>query len=141
MEATAGKNDKGNPVRDPVASGGGIRVVGVDATDGKTPVDMYVPAQDYFHQFYFGRIAEPYVHDLTYAKLRELSIGYTIPTQKLGKLGKVFQGANISMIARNLFFIYRDSKNFDPSEISEVQGEDGQMPGTRSIGFNLKLNF
>jgi len=141
LETTAGKNDKGNPVRDPVASGGGIRVVGVDATDGRTPVDRYVEAYDYFHQFYFGQIAEPFVHDLTFAKLRELSIGYTIPMQKLGKLGKVFQGANVSMIARNLFFIYRDTKNFDPSEISAVQGEDGQMPGSRSIGFNLKLNF
>lgn len=141
METTAGKNDKGNPVRDPVASGGGVRVRGVDATDGKTPVDRYVEAYDYYHQFYFQQIAEPFVHDLTYAKLREFSLGYSIPTQKLGKFGKAFQGATISMIARNLFFIYRDTKNFDPSEISGVQGEDGQMPGSRSIGFNLKLNF
>ena len=59
----------------------------------------------------------------------------------LGKVGKVFQGASISMIARNLFFIYRDTKNFDPSEISGVFGEDGNLPGSRSIGFNLKLNF
>lgn len=138
---TAGKNDKGNPVRDPVASGGGVRVQGVDARDGKTPVDMYVEAYDYFHQFYYQRIAEPFVHDLTYAKLRELSLGYAIPTQKLGKLSKVLQGASVSLIARNLFFIYRDSKNFDPSEISAVQGEDGNLVGSRSLGFNLKLNF
>lgn len=141
LNTTAGKNDKGNPVRDPVASGGGVRVRGVDAADGKTPVDVYVDAYDYFHQFYFQRIAEPFVHDLTYAKLRELSLGYAIPTQKIGKLGKVFQGASVSVIARNLFFIYRDTKNFDPSEISGVFGEDGNLPGSRSIGFNLKLNF
>lgn len=141
MENTAGMNDRGKPVRDPVASGGGIHVVGVDAADGKTPVDVYVSAYDYFHQFYYQQIAEPFVHDLTYIKMRELSLGYNIPVQKLGKVGKVFQGANISLIARNLFFFYRDSKNFDPSEISGVQGEDGQMPGSRSLGFNLKLNF
>lgn len=141
LASTAGKNDKGNPVRDPVASGGGIRVRGVDAVDGKTPVDVYVDAYDYFHQFYYQRIAEPFVHDLTFVKLRELSLGYAIPTQKMGKLSKVFQAASVSVIARNLFFIYRDTKNFDPSEISGVFGEDGNLPGSRSIGFNLKLNF
>ncbi len=141
LASTAGKNDKGNPVRDPVASGGGVRVRGVDAADGKTPVDVYVDAYDYFHQFYYQQIAEPFVHDLTFVKLRELSLGYAIPTQKLGKLSKVFQGASVSVIARNLFFIYRDTKNFDPSEISGVFGEDGNLPGSRSVGFNLKLNF
>lgn len=98
-------------------------------------------AYDYFHQFYYQQIAEPFVHDLTFVKLRELSLGYAIPTQKLGKLGKVFQAASVSVIARNLFFIYRDTKNFDPSEISGVFGEDGNLPGSRSVGFNLKLNF
>jgi hypothetical protein len=73
--------------------------------------------------------------------LREISLGYKIPVNKLGNIGKAFQGANISIIARNPWLIYRESDNFDPSEISFNHGEDGQMPGTRSIGFNLKLNF
>jgi hypothetical protein len=73
--------------------------------------------------------------------VREVSLGYNIPVQKLGKFGKAFQGANISLTARNLFILYRETKNFDPTEISGVFGEDGQMPGTRSVGFNLKMNF
>lgn len=141
MEQTAGLNDKGNPIRDAVSAGGGVRVTGVDARDGRTPVDIYVDAYDYFHQFYYQQIAEPFVHKLSYAKLRELSLGYSIPTNKLGKFGKSIQGASVSLTARNLFFIYRDSKNFDPSEISGVQGEDGQMPGARTIGFNVKVSF
>ncbi len=141
LDETAGLNDKGNPKRDPVSAGGGVRVTGVDARDGRTPVDIYVEAYDYFHQFYFQQIAEPFVHKLSYAKLRELSVGYSIPTQKLGKFGKSIQGASIALTGRNLFFIFRDSKNFDPSEISGVQGEDGQMPGTRTIGFNVKVTF
>ncbi|OYW82256.1 MAG: hypothetical protein B7Z27_00255, partial [Sphingobacteriia bacterium 32-37-4] len=141
LDETAGLNDKGNPKRDPVSAGGGVRVTGVDARDGRTPVDIYVDAYDYFHQFYFQQIAEPFVHKLSYAKLRELSVGYSIPTQKLGKFGKSIQGASVALTARNLFFIFRDSKNFDPSEISGVQGEDGQMPGTRTIGFNVKVTF
>ncbi len=141
LDKTGGLNDKGNPIRDAVSAGGGVRVTGVDARDGRTPVDIYVDAYDYFHQFYYQQIAEPFVHKLSYAKLRELSIGYSIPTQKLGKFGKSIQGASVALTARNLFFIFRDSKNFDPSEISGVQGEDGQMPGARTIGFNVKVSF
>jgi len=141
LDQTAGLNEKGNPKRDPVSAGGGVRVTGVDARDGRTPVDIYVDAYDYFHQFYYQQIAEPFVHKLSYAKLRELSVGYSIPTQKLGKFGKSIQGASIALTGRNLFFIFRDSKNFDPSEISGVQGEDGQMPGSRTIGFNVKVSF
>jgi TonB-linked SusC/RagA family outer membrane protein len=141
LDNTAGLNDKGNPIRDAVSAGGGVRVTGVDARDGRTPVDVYVDAYDYFHQFYYQQVAEPFVHKLSFAKLRELSLGYSIPTNKLGKFGKSIQGASVSLTARNLFFIFRDSKNFDPSEISGVQGEDGQMPGARTIGFNVKVSF
>ena len=140
MEATAAVNDKGMNVRDAIADGGGVHVVGVAAADGQTVVDMYVDAQDYWHQFYNNQIAEPFIHDLTFVKLREISLGYQIPVQKLG-ISKTFKGAALSVVARNPWIIYRDSKNFDPSEISGVQGEDGQFPGTRSLGINLKLNF
>jgi hypothetical protein len=141
MSNTGGLNEKGNPIRNSVADGGGVRVTGVQASDGRTPVDTYVEAYDYFHQFYYQQIAEPFVHSLSCVKVREVSLGYNIPVQKLGKFGKAFQGANISLTARNLFILYRETKNFDPTEISGVFGEDGQMPGTRSVGFNLKMNF
>ena len=141
LEATAFTNDRGKNVRDAVADGGGIHVVGVSAVDGRTPVDMYVEAQDYFHSFYAGQIGEPYIHDLTFVKLREVAVGYNIPVQKIGKIGKTIKGANFSLVSRNPWLIYRKSKNFDPSEISGVQGEDGQFPGTRSVGATLKLRF
>ena len=139
LEATAAVNDKGKNVRDDIGDGGGVHVVGVAAADGKTAVDYYVDAQTYWHQFY-NNVYDPYVHDLTYVKLREISLGYEIPVNKM-KLGNVIRAARISAVSRNPWLIYRDSKNFDPSEISEVQGEDGQYPGSRSIGFNLKLTF
>jgi hypothetical protein len=37
--------------------------------------------------------------------------------------------------------IYTKTKDFDPAEIGGVYGEDGQLPGTRSVGINLKLGF
>lgn len=141
LEATAATNDKGKNVRDNIASGGGVKVEGVSSVDNKTPVTKYVDAQTYFHQFYFSRLAEPFIHSLSFVKLREVSLGYNIPVHKLGKMGKVFQSANFSVIARSPWIIYRETQNFDPSEISNVYGEAGQFPGTRSIGFNLKLVF
>lgn len=135
---TAVLNNKGNSVRDAVADGGGVQVTGVDNT-GKA-VEFYVEAQDYFHQFRAGNISEPHVYDLSFVKMRELSVGYKLPVNKMG-LSNVLQNATFSIIARNPLLIWSKTRDFDPSEISQVQGEDGQQPGTRSIGFNLRLGF
>lgn len=141
LEETAATNDRGKNVRDPLADGGGVHVVGVSSVDEKTPVDIYVDGFTYFHQFYTRQIAEPFIHDLTFVKIREASLGYRIPVKKIGGISKYIQGATISVITRNPWIIHRDSKNFDPAEISGLFGEDGQLPGVRSFGANLKLNF
>jgi TonB-linked SusC/RagA family outer membrane protein len=135
---TAELNDRGIPLRDPVADGGGVHVFGVDAT-GKA-VDYYVDGQTYFHQFRTNSISENSIYDLTFVKLRELSLGYKIPVEKLG-IGKYVRTAIFSVVSRNPWLIYTKNKGFDPSEISNVYGEDGQLPGTRSVGVNLKLGF
>ena len=135
---TAGLNDKGNPVRDAIADGGGVFVQGVDV-DNK-PVSKYVSAQDYYHQFRSRNISENSVYDLSYVKLREVSFGYQFPIAKWG-WNKWVQQATFSLVARNLWLMYAENRDFDPSEISAVYGEDGQFPGTRSLGFNLKLGF
>ncbi len=135
---TAVLNDKGNSIRDLVADGGGVHVVGVDASD--KPYDVYVDAKKYFSQFSGSNISETNVYDLTYVKLRELSFGYKLPMERLG-IGKYIKSATLSLIARNPWLIYAKTKDFDPSEISNTSGEDGQFPGTRSLGFNIKLGF
>ncbi|CAN5806803.1 TonB-dependent receptor [soil metagenome] len=135
---TATINDKGNPIRDPVADGGGIHVFGVDA-DGK-PKDVYVEGQDYFHNLYSTKTFDDYIYDLTFVKLREVSIGYNIPVKKLG-IDKWMNRAVFSVVARNPILIYAKTKDFDPSEISATSGETGQFPGTRGFGFNLKVGF
>lgn len=135
---TAELNDRGIPSRDPVADGGGVHVFGVDAT-GKA-VDYYVDAQTYFHQFRSNNISENSIYSLSFVKLRELSLGYKLPVEKLG-IGKYVKTAIFSVVSRNPWLIWSKDKGFDPSEISNVYGEDGQLPGTRSVGVNLKLGF
>ena len=41
-------------------------------------------AQDYWHGFYNNSVYDEFVYDLSYVKLRELSIGYNIPVDKAG---------------------------------------------------------
>lgn len=135
---TAGLNDKGNPLRDPVSAGGGVHTQGVDAT-GK-PVDYYVDAQEYYHNLYNNKTFDEFVYDLTFVKLREVSIGYNIPVKKLG-WDKTIKNANFSVVARNPVLIYSKTKDFDPSEVDALEGETGQLPGTRGFGFNLTIGF
>ena len=141
---TAVLNDKGNPIRDAVADGGGIKVSGVKlntATNKYEPYETYVEAQNYFHGLYDRRAFDPYVYDLTFVKLREVSLGYTLPIEKWGFTRKWAQRAVLSFTARNPLLIYATTEDFDPSEISNLSGEAGNMPGTRGWGVNLSLKF
>ncbi|MFI5451716.1 SusC/RagA family TonB-linked outer membrane protein [Pedobacter sp. UC225_61] len=136
---TAAVNDKGMNVRDAVANGGGVRVDGVSSTTG-LPVTYYVDAQQYYHNLVDNKTFDDYIYDLTYVKLREVSLGYKIPVKKLG-INKFVQNATFSVVARNPVLIYAKTKDFDPSEISGNGGESGQLPGTRGFGFNLRVGF
>lgn len=131
-------NDKGNPVRDDVANGGGVHVFGVD-TDGK-PKDMYVGAQQYYQGLYGNSTFDEFVYDLTFVKLREISVGYQIPVKNT-KLGSYISRATVSLVAKNPVLIYAKTKDLDPSEVSYISGEQSQLPGTRGLGINLKVSF
>jgi TonB-linked SusC/RagA family outer membrane protein len=135
---TAAINDKGKNVRDDVSAGGGVHTFGVDAT-GKA-VDYYVDAQSYFQQTYSSGITDNNLYDLTFIKLREINIGYQFDVKKIG-LSKAIQSARLSVTGTNLWLIYSQTKDFDPSEISNSYGENGNFPGTRSIGVNLRIGF
>lgn len=137
---TSGLNDKGIPIRDPVADGGGVHVFGVDQTT-KQDVDYYVDAQDYYHSLYNNKIFDSFVYDLSYVKLREVSLGYNIPINKIG-LTNYIQDATFSIVMQNPWMIWNNTNDdFDPSEISASAGETGQFPGIRSFGANLRITF
>ncbi len=137
LAATAVLNDKGIPVRDPIANGGGYHVFGVDKTTLK-PVDYYVNVRDYYNGG--NNTIDNDLYDLTFVKLREVSLGYNIPVNKIG-VGKWLKKANFSVIASNPWLIYAKTRDFDPSEIDTQIGEGGQFPGIRGFGVNLKLGF
>ncbi|MDR2533468.1 MAG: SusC/RagA family TonB-linked outer membrane protein [Tannerellaceae bacterium] len=109
--------------------------------DGKVIADA-----ERFYNIVGGRdgITEHYVYDATNIRLRELSFGYSVPAGALKKMPAV-KGVDLSLIARNLFFIMNKAP-YDPdgtlSVGNSLQGVDVfGMPSSRSIGFNLKINF
>ena len=136
-------NDRGSNVRDDIADGGGVHVVGVTATG--EAVDMYVPAMDYFMQFQANTIAEPFIHDASYLKLRDISLSYDLSNLLRNNLkNNLVKGASIGLVGRNLWLIAVADDNihrWDPSELSQTFGENSQLPGTRSYGVNLRLVF
>ena len=136
---TAAINDRGNNVRDAVDDGGGVHVTGVTA-EGE-PVDTYVPAITYYGQFNSNVIAEEYVHDASYIKLRDVALTYTLPGSLVNDF---FSSASISLIGRNLLMLATADDNihaWDPSELSQPWGEDAQLPSIRSYGMNISLTF
>jgi TonB-linked SusC/RagA family outer membrane protein len=138
---TVGNNDKGNPIRDPVSQGGGVRVDGVLA-DG-TPHTVYVDPQTRYSDHLFA-MNEEWMYDASYVKFRELSFGYNFPSKILGNTP--IRSLKLSLIARNLWLIHTNVDGLDPSEIppgssNYVFQENGALPGVRSLGLNLRVGF
>jgi TonB-linked SusC/RagA family outer membrane protein len=140
LEPTAAINDRGANVRDDVATeNGGVHVTGV--LEGGGAYDDYVPATSYFSQWYGNRLAEPFVHEASYLKLRDVSLTYDF-TKLIN--ADFIKGLTLSFVGRNLVMIAvaKDNENrWDPSEMSQTYGENGQLPGTRSYGVNLRVTF
>ncbi len=90
-----------------------------------------------------NKIAEQFVYDADFAKLRELTIGYQIPASVLSKVG--VKSANISIVGRNLLLLHSNVENIDPESTyneGNAQGMDFfQVPQSRTYGFNLNIKF
>lgn len=137
-EETAGLNQRGNPKRDPVDEGGGVILDGVKE-DG-SPNDIYVDVQQlYRDELNSGNIWEHWVYDASYVKMREISVGYTFPDKMFASTP--FKKVSFTLIAQNPFLIYAENRNFDPSILEGSWFEGGQLPNTRSFGFNLRFSL
>jgi iron complex outermembrane receptor protein len=79
-----------------------------------------------------------------YAKLRELVLSYNLPKGSAAKLR--LQSLRLSLIGRNLLYVYRTMKNLDPEAPMGgswlKQGiDEGSSGATRSYGFSLNASF
>ena len=141
---TAGMNDKGFNVRDPLADGGGVKVNGISKTTGQE-VTAYVDARGYYRNVLGTQVTENWIYDASYIKLREVSVGYTFDKNTLKR--SPFKAAKVALIARNPWMIWQKApKGVDPSELSSGSNsiswiEKGELPTVRAYGLNLSLTF
>lgn len=101
------------------------------------------PTARWYHIFN-KQIGAEWMQDATNVRLREVVIGYSLPQNWLN--GLRINKVHLSLVGRNLFFIYKAMDHVDPesgfgSGNVSTGFEHSALPSTRSIGANLKINF
>lgn len=118
----------------------GIAESGVDQA-GK-PYTGNVSAQTYYTTTW-ATLTDQFVTKADFVKLRSVTLGYSLPKSLLSKT--FIQAATLSLVGRNLLFIYNAARNIDPESSyanGNAQGlEDFGLPTTRSVGLNLSVKF
>lgn len=141
-DQAAGTTVNGNMVYD-----NGVILPGVKE-DG-TPNDIIATAgETWYNQYgwgYSGNITyENGIQKNSYIKLRELSIGYSLPKNWVSKFG--CKNLSVSVYGRNLFYFYKTLKQFD-AESTVGTGWmkqavlDGASATSRSFGFSVRASF
>ena len=123
-----------------------LTVTGVseDGTGFKPFTKTLTPgeARNYWAQL-GERAQENFVYDASFVKLRQLTLGYNLPSKVWGNLP--IRNLMLSFVARNLAILYKNSDNIDPESSytsSNSQGLDYfGMPASRTFGFNLRATF
>jgi hypothetical protein len=126
-----------NPITGVISNQGALSFV-----PNTTPV-KYV--QDYVNNFYND--PQHTVISKTYAKLREVVIGYSLPASFVQKLS--LTKVDFSLVGRNLLYFFH--KGYKDIDVDQYPGRDQtgashleynlQTPTTRSFGFNINVVF
>ncbi|MFT5747693.1 MAG: iron complex outermembrane receptor protein, partial [Saprospiraceae bacterium] len=101
----------------------------------------YIPNKGGWGRF----LSKPGIVENTYVKLREVGLSYKFPASFNQKV-KIFQDLSISLVGRDLFYIYTSlPDNINPEGTNGAGNAQGlewaAYPGTRSFGFNINAKF
>lgn len=146
-------NDAGEniPAGDQVPAGktvyhDGLILKGVNE-EGKPNSKIIDAASYYLNTYDWGNNAwnqNGMIYDNTYIKVREIALTYSIPEAVASRLH--MNQIRLSLIARNVFYIYRTLENLDPEATIGSswlnQGiDEGSEAATRSYGFSVRMGF
>lgn len=121
----------GSPNTQQVWLGQGIGPDGVDYGAG-------------FYRNHFRSLSENFIHDASFIKLRNVSIGYDLPTSWLDTTP--FSTVSFSVTANNII-LWTPWKGYDPESFSAGAGGNGTgftglgYPGVRSFLFSLNFSL
>jgi TonB-linked SusC/RagA family outer membrane protein len=120
--------------------------VGQGVTDNGAVNTKAVNAETYFQDISASgtdHIAQEFVYDASFIKLRSLSLTYSIP-EKLLSNGFI-KGVNVSLVGRNLATLVKHTPNIDPeSSLNNTNGQGLELsgyPAVRSLGLNVNVKF
>lgn len=122
----------------------GEKIVVDGVTEAGKPNTVGVSAEDYWSTVAGpSGIIEEFLHKGTYVKMRELSLGYSLPNMWLKKTP--LKAVKVSLVGRDLFYFYKDAPvnpegAFSRSDYAQAF-ELGAMPPTRTFGFSLNVKF
>lgn len=110
-------------------------------SDG-TPNQTAMSAQRYYQST--STMAEEFVYDASFIKLKELSLGYSFPKAMLEKTP--LTSLNVSFVARNLAYLMKHTPGTSPEGGYDTtmfsQAIDFMsVPYTRTFGFSINLGF
>ncbi len=123
--------------------GNGVKNIGTTDQPQYVPNDIVVAANQLIGFNNPRRYHEAGIFDASFIKLREVSIGYTIPTAFSQKF--FIQTMKISIVGRNVAILFKNHPHIDP-EVDRLGSNQqgfayGELPVTRSLGFNVNLEF
>lgn len=150
QETVKERNGGGLPLvyPDGTSANTGISFGGVYA-DGTPNTNVVNPAWYYLGTYaswnHLGVPRSAAVFENTWVKLREVALTYRVP-QALIQKTKFIQNLSVSLVGRDLFYIYTSiPKGLNPegvNGIGNMQGiEYSSIPRVRSLGFSIKSSF
>ncbi len=122
----------------------GVVNTGTSANPVYAPNTTNVDARTYNNRFYERDNVEAAKYDASYTKLREVTLGYTLPKKVTDRLP--IANARFSVTGRNLL-LWTDNPHFDPEVVGVSGGtlqpgiENMSYPSTRLFTFNLQVDF
>ncbi|MGC4102614.1 SusC/RagA family TonB-linked outer membrane protein [Ferruginibacter sp.] len=128
----------------PIYSGGKITNMGdlkFAANDVATTVQNFISSG-------IGNVNEYWMVDRSFAKLREVAIGYTIPASVFAN-SKIVRSATISLVGRNLLY-FAKRKDMDMDQFASGYNASDRSLGNggllqsmtgRRFGFNINVSF
>lgn len=113
--------------------------------DGSTNTTIVSP-QAYWQSV--SNITEEFIYDASFMKLGEISIGYSFPKSILKGIGNGFiNDVRLSLVGRNLFYLYRDTPGTVPdagvynTSLGAQAFDFSPVPVERTYGFSLNVKL
>lgn len=136
----------------PITGGNRDAILPEGVWDSPTGVRPFEPGDEITAGLLFGdyltdgEINDIWVRDGSFAKLKELSLSYSLPSKFLGNM--FFKDVRFTLLGRNLY-TFTDVKYVDPeifvnnSQVGTTPGisRSGTIPMSRTWAFNVNLRF